>query len=533
MSTFFARTSLARQLFVLQAAVLASLVIVGAAVAYYDAKSDAEDAARQRVLDLAHATALSSDVVTGLREHDGAGRLQPYAESVRIVSQVDFVVVMTTEGIRYTHPNPARVGGRFIGTFAPAVAGRPVTETYTGTLGPSVRAVVPVFDGGRVTGLVAVGVTTRRIADDLGSQLRMVVVICVAALLIAGAGVGMISRRLHRMTLGLGPAEITGMYEHHDAVLHAMREGLMVFDRAGRLTVVNDEARRLLGLHGDVNGRTAADLGVGGSLGDLLRAGATAHDEIHLTEESVLVVNQSQASRRGRRLGTVTTLRDHTELQALSGELNSVRGFAESLRAQAHESANRLHTVITMVELGRTDDALAFATEELATTQQLADELQSAVGEPVLVALLLGKVAEASERGVELSVSGDTAMAQLPIPARDLVTLLGNLVDNAIEAAIAAPPPRRVTVRLRQDDSGLLIRVADSGAGLAPEQVDNAFARGWSTKLDDRPHGRGLGLALVRQVLHRHGGVIDVTNDHGAVFVVRFPAHSTVAHGVG
>ena len=518
-----ARISLARQLFLLQTAVLGLLVAVGTAAAYYDVRRDTDDAARQRVLDVAGTVALSPDVLAGLRGRDASSRLQPFAERVRHATGVDFVVIMTTDGIRYSHPNPARIGETFIGTIAPAVAGQPLTETFTGTLGPSVRAVVPVFDdGGTVAGLVAVGITTRRIADDLAGQLRVLFGICFVALLLAGVGSALVSQRLHRMTLGLGPAEITSMYEQHDAVLHAIREGLLVFDRQRRLTLINDEARRLLCFEGPIEGSTAEKMGVPGALGELLRSGDAAHDEIHLTDEAVLVVNQSETTRHGRRLGTVTTLRDHTELQLLSGELNSVRGFAESLRAQAHESANRLHTVITMIELGRTEDALAFATEELATTQQFADELRSAVEEPVLVALLLGKTAEANERGVELGVSGDTAVGQLPMQARDLVTLVGNLVDNAIEAALAAPPPRRVSVTIQHDDGACLqIRVADSGAGIDPERIEDAFARGWSTKPSDRLHGRGLGLALVRQVIRRYGGSIDVTNDGGAVFTVR------------
>lgn len=503
---------------------LGLIIAAGTAAAYYDAHRDAEETTRRRVLDLAHTVALSPEVLAGLREgdRDALSRLQPLAEAVRRATGVDFVVIMTPEGIRYSHPNPERLGGQFIGTIAPAAAGVPLTETFTGTLGPSVRAVVPVFGDGRtVVGLVSVGITTQQIADDLAGQLPALLGICALALVVAATGSALISGRLRRLTLGLGPAEITSMYEQHDAVLHAMREGLLVFDRQRRLTLINDEARRLLGIDGEVTGRQAGDLAVSGSLGKVLGSGRLATDEIHLTDDAVLVVNQSEATRRGQRLGTVTTLRDHTELQALSGELDSVRGFAEALRAQAHESANRLHTVITMIELDRRDEALAFATDELAASQQLADELRAAVEEPVLAALLLGKIAEASERGVELMVGGDTAVGPLPIRARDLVTLVGNLVDNAVDAALAAPPPRRVAVTVRSDGADLLVRVADSGGGIDPEQLDDVFARGWSTKSDGRPHGRGLGLALVRQVITRYGGVVDVANDGGAVFTVR------------
>jgi two-component system CitB family sensor kinase len=145
------------------------------------------------------------------------------------------------------------------------------------------------------------------------------------------------------------------------------------------------------------------------------------------------------------------------------------------------------------------------------------------------VALLLGKAAEAQERDVELVVTDNTAVRATLIDPRDLVTMVGNLIDNAIDAALAAPPPRRVTVTVRQDETELLVRVADTGPGLDPAGLEQAFTRGWSTKPVGRPHGRGLGLALVRQVVARHDGTVAVANDGGAVFTIRLPLAATTA----
>jgi len=517
------RTSVARQLLLLQVVMLGLMIAAGTAAAYLDAGNDADELARMRVLDVAETVARSPEVLAGLRERDAAKRLQLYAESVRLGTGMDFVVIMTTEGIRYTHPTPARIGGTFIGTIKPAVAGQPLTETFTGTLGPSIRAVVPVpGDGAPVEGLVSVGITTEKIGSTLTTQIPALLAACALALVVALAGSWLISVWLRRMTLGLGPAEITSMYEHHDAVLHNMREGLLVLDRHRRLRLVNDEARRLLGLAGNIDDRHANELDVPGPLKELLASGRVASDEIHLTDDAVLVVNQAEATRNDRRLGTVTTLRDHTDLLALTGELDSVRGFAEALRAQAHEAANRLHTVVTMIELGRAGEAAQFATEELASTQRLADRMHAEVEEPVLAALLLGKITEAHERGVELVVTPDTAMGRVTgLHSRDLVTLVGNLIDNAVDAALAASSPRRVAVTVRHDGTDLLIRISDSGRGIDPERLDDVFAKGWSTKSP----GRGLGLALVRQVISRKNGTINV---QGSVFEVRLPAAEVV-----
>jgi two-component system CitB family sensor kinase len=527
--SWLARRSLASQMLLLQVAVVALAVAAGAALAWLDARRDSAESARQRVLGVAETFAHSPDVVTALRSRDPAVRLQPLAESVRRATGVDFVVVMSPDRVRYSHPNPALIGQRFIGNTAPALAGRPFTETFTGTLGPSVRAVVPVPREGRPTeGLVAVGITQANISSELARQVPALLGLIALLLALAGFGSLLVSRRMQRYTHGLGPVELTRLYEHHDAVLHAMREGLLVFDRQRKLLLVNDEGARLLGLGPNAEGRPAAELGAPGPLGELLVSGRSVTDELHVTTDAVVVVNQAPVTRRGRPFGTVVTLRDHTELQALTGELDSVRGLAESLKSQAHESANRLHAVVTLIELGRPDAAVEFATAELDAAQRLADQLLAVVEEPVLVAVLLGKAAEAHERDVELVVTDDTAVGPTGIDPRDLVTMVGNLIDNAVDAALAAPAPRRVTVTVRQDEAELLVRVADTGPGLDPAGLEQVFTRGWSTKPTGRPQGRGLGLALVRQVVTRHDGSIQVANDGGAVFTIRLPLPAPV-----
>jgi two-component system CitB family sensor kinase len=217
----------------------------------------------------------------------------------------------------------------------------------------------------------------------------------------------------------------------------------------------------------------------------------------------------------------VVTVRDHTELRALVSELKTIRGFAEALSAQAHESANQLHTVVSLIELGRAEQALAFATTELAVTQRLTDLVVGGIGEPEVAALVLGKAAEAGERGVDLVVETDVDLPAGRADPRDLVTIVGNLLDNAIDAAVEAPGPRWVRFGARTVGADELeLVVADSGPGLDPEQAGRVFQRGYSTKSTDRPLGRGIGLALVAQAAHRYGGAVAVANEKGAVFTV-------------
>jgi two-component system CitB family sensor kinase len=557
--------SLARQLFALQVVVVAVVVLAAGTAAYLQDGQRSQDSTSDRVLAIARSVAASPTVRSALtpplvRPSDV---LQPYAEQVRRDTGTDFVVVMNTDRTRYSHPTPGLINKPFIGDIRAALAGGVVLETYTGTLGPSERAVVPVkAEDGHVLGLVAVGVKREALARVLAGQVPTLLAAAVVALLLAAAGAALIARRLRRQTLGMGPDELARMYEFYDAVLHAVREGLVLLDLNGHLLLANDEARRLLELPADWAGRELGELGLPAPMTDALKGGREVNDAIHLTSTRVLVVNQAPATWEGRELGTVLTLRDHTDLQALTGELDSARGLAEALRSQAHEAANRLHTVISLVELGRTEQALTFATAELTQAQQLTDLVVSAVDEPVLAALLMGKAAEASERGVALEVDPASSIPESVIPARDLVTVVGNLLDNAIDAAAGAPRPRRVGFSSWIEDpppgdaiaGTLVLQVSDSGPGLDHASAMSAFTRGWSTKSDTRLIGHGLGLALVGQVTHRNNGTVEVGSADdpmlghtvlhnaalddaafvgavfvGAVFTVRFPLLVPVA----
>jgi two-component system CitB family sensor kinase len=522
------RWSIAGQLFALQVLVVTLLVAGGTTGAVLLAHRDAHDAAVEEVTAVAETVARSPAVAAALRPGGRKDQLQPYAESVRSATDTDFIVVMATDRTRYTHPVTNLIGQKFAGSVAEALHGGRVVEQYRGSLGESVRTVVAVrADDGTIVGLVSVGITTEAINRKLLGQAPVVALATLAALLLAAAGAWLLSRRLRRQTHGLGPAEMTRMYEYYDAVLHAVREGLVVVDRDGRVALINDEGRRLLGLAEDTPAdRPVAELNLPAEAAALLTSRRTTVDEPVLAGDRVLVASQRETRFDGRTLGTVLTLRDHTELRALTGELDSVRGLTEALQAQAHEAANRLHTVLTLVELGRPDEAIRLATDELAQAQRLTDQVVGAVSEPALAALLLGKSAQAGERGVELTVDASSRIEGEPVPSRDLLTVVGNLVDNALEAVAAAPPPRRVGVLVREQDGVVLVRVTDTGPGMSAERAAAAFRRGWTTKTGP---GHGVGLALVRQVAERYGGSYDVTpaDGGGAVLTVRLPVRAS------
>ncbi|MFD0309240.1 ATP-binding protein [Streptomyces sp. NPDC127119] len=522
--------SLAGQLFAMQA-VLVAVVVAGCALfTYISDRSQAEDAAGRQAMGVARSVADSPSVREAVRTEDPTRTLQPYALAVQRHAQVDFVTIMNPEGIRWTHPNEELIGKHFLGHTDRALLGQSFTETYTGTLGESVRAVTPIRDGvgddDRIVGLVSAGIKVDEISARVEGQVKALFGVAAAALALGAIGTYVINARLRRSTHGMNAAELSRMHDYHEAALHAVREGLLMLDGQYRVALINDGGRELLGVGGDVVGHSVAELELPAPLTGALLSGEPRVDEVYLTESRVLVMNTSPVS-GGERRGTVVTLRDVTELQSLMGELDSERGFTTALRSQAHEAANRLHTVVSLIELGRAEEAVDFATAELELAQALTDQVVAAVSEPVLAALLLGKTAQANERGVELVVSEDSSIDDGLLPAsltaRDLVTVLGNLIDNAVDAAQGSVGAR-VTVTALADTTGLVLRVTDTGAGVDPAHAEEVFQRGWSTK-PSGPGGRGLGLALVRQAVSRHDGTLTVTQapGGGASFEARLP----------
>ncbi|MFC8673557.1 ATP-binding protein [Streptomyces griseorubiginosus] len=518
--------SLAAQLFAMQAVLIAVVVAGYALFTYVSDRGQAENAARDQARVVARAVADSPSVREAIGTPDPTAELQPYALRVMADTEVDFVTIMSPQGIRWTHPDKNQIGKHFLGNTERALKGETFTETYKGTLGYSVRAVTPVKDDkDRVIGLVSAGIQVEKISKRVQGQLTALLVVAGSALALGAVGTYVVNARLRRHTHGMNAAELSRMHDYHQAALHAVREGLLMLDGQYRVALINDGGRELLGV-GDVVGRSVADLGLPVPLTGALLASEPRVDEVHLTASRVLVVNTSPVS-GGEQRGTVVTLRDVTELQSLMGELDSERGFTQALRSQAHEAANRLHTVVSLIELGRSEQAVDFATAELELAQALTDQVVAAVGEPVLAALLLGKTAQANERGVELVVSEDSRLDDglLPpsLPARDLVTILGNLIDNAVDAAQGSVRAR-VTVTAYAEGPELVLRVSDTGEGVDPAHAEAVFRRGFSTK-PAGPGGRGLGLALVRQAVTRRKGALTVSEaaEGGAEFEVRLP----------
>ena len=353
------------------------------------------------------------------------------------------------------------------------------------------------------------------------------------ALLLGGVGSWLLARRIKRQTLGLEPAEITGLAESREAMLFGLAEGVVALDTNERITLVNNVAQRLLDLPEHAVGMRLDDLPIGARLRDVLRGvtddgepepDATApRDQVVLRRGRVLVMNRMEVDKDGRPLGSVTTLRDRTELADLERQIGSFRSTTELLRAQAHEFANQLHTISGLIQLEEYDEVVGYVDSVSEHRAQLDLTVSRRIRDTAVTALVMAKAAQATERRVELRVSDDTSLGRIGSrDSADVAAVVGNLVDNAIDAAASSEGADKwVELSIRQDASSLEISVVDSGPGIAPEVVTEVFTHGYTTKAA-RAGERGIGLALTRLICQRRGGEVEVENTPtGAKFVAR------------
>jgi two-component system, CitB family, sensor kinase len=353
-----------------------------------------------------------------------------------------------------------------------------------------------------------------------------------------GAALGMVaswllSRRIKRHTGGLEVAEIAGLADHREALLHSIREGVVAVNTEGDITLMNDSAQELLGLSDDAVGRPVGSVGMDPAVVDFLLSGEDSRDVVIVTRTRVLALNRRAATSQGQQIGTVTTMRDSTELAALQGQLSSHKSVTDTLRAQTHEFANQLHTISGLVQLGEYESVRDLIGALTRRRAEINDAVTQRISDPAVAALLIAKTTLAAESGVSLELDSTSRLRALePALATDVITLLGNLIDNAVDVSVGSPGTC-VTVHI-DDGDGLTISVADSGPGVPEHLREAIFARGITSK-PQVPGGRGIGLALVRLVTAQHGGTVDVNDDPsgGARFTVRLPvgvAAETVGH---
>ncbi|MFE3253760.1 ATP-binding protein [Streptomyces sp. NPDC059209] len=510
------------QVLLMQLAIAAGTAVLATGLFLRPLSDQLDDQAMRRALAIAETTA-SEPVADALLASRPSvdGPVQEEAERIRRATGAEYVVIMDRGGVRWSHTDTGQIG-RVVSTDpSEAIAGHDVMEIDSGTLGRSARGKVPLRDEtGRIVGAVSVGIAYDSVRERLLATIPGLLAYAGGALAVGALAAFLISRRLQRQTHDLAFSDISALLAEREAMLHSLREGVIALDGAGRIRLMNDEAQRLLGLGPEATGQPLdAVLGPGRTT-DVLAGRVAGDDLLTVSGARVLIANRMPTDDGG----AVATLRDRTELEQLGRELDATRGLIDALRAQDHEHANRMHTLMGLLELEMHDEAVEFVTEVVGVHRATAEQVTERIHDPLPAALLVGKATVAAERGVSLRISPATLLPDRLVDPQGLVTVLGNLVDNALDAAAGSEDPR-IEVEVRAEGRTVVLRISDSGPGVPPRQRELVFTEGWTTK-DPPSHGRrGLGLAMVRRLAERQGGSARVTEsaDGGAEFTVVLP----------
>jgi two-component system CitB family sensor kinase len=516
----------ASRILILQIAVVTLVVGLGFGLVAWLLDDELTEQYGQRALAVARATAADPAIAAAAADDDPQHVLPGMAESVRQRTGALFVVITDRRGVRLAHPNPDEIGRRVSTDPSGPLRGSEVVNVERGTLGVSARGKVPLrTTDGSIVGEVSVGFDIGDIRRHVLAALGLASLFALGGLALGAIASAVLAAWLKRLTLGIEPPQLAQLIREREAVLHGIGEGVIAIDAHGQVSMCNQEASRLLGLSPDRNAAiTSLDLPP--RLRSAIQSGSMENSLVTVAQDRVLVVNYRNVRHDGRDLGGVLTLRDRTDLETLTRELDAVRAVSNALRAQRHEFANRLHTIAGLLHTSHYDEAMEYLQAVSHEPVALAEPGCHGVQDPYLQALFSVKIAEAAEKGVRLDVDEDSSVpARVSAPV-EVTTVVGNLTDNAIEAALrGSRRPAWVAVSLLADDDALVVEVVDSGDGVPSELRDEIFTEGVSTRPGE---GQGLGLALAQHIASTRGGRVRLANpggpEHGAIFIARLPA---------
>lgn len=484
-----------------------------------------EDQMAQRALQLASMIAQTPSIRAAVAAGDSQ-RVQQIVGELRDATDASFISIGDAEGIRLVHPLKDRIGKPMVGGDNAEVLeqGHTIISRAVGSMGPSMRGKAPVFnDQGDVVGVVSIGYLTREIDNRVLAYQRIVILVTALLLVLSILTARWIARRFRAAIFDLEPHEIAALFEERNATLESIREGIIAINDEGRITTFNQAAVETLGLEGyRLIGRPIQEVLPDSRLPSLLKSGVPEFDTEMTIRGRNLIINRIPIRVKNRFTGVVASFRQRDELAQVSRQLVRIRQYADTLRSQAHEYANKLHTIAGLIQLDRNDEALELIGQETADHQALLRWLVDSVDDPVVSGCLLGKFNRAHELGLHLVVDPDSHLGPLPggITPDRLVTLIGNLLDNAFDATLAAGG-QSVNLSLTDIGQDLIIEVEDQGPGVAEEDRPRLFEKGFSRKAQ----GRGIGLHLVKEGVHQLGGEVVVENrsEGGARFTLYLP----------
>ncbi|WP_339146032.1 MULTISPECIES: sensor histidine kinase [unclassified Sutcliffiella] len=520
------------KLIILIVTLLIGIIVLICGVFFYLEMNELKTNTGNRALQIAKTISFMPEVQEAMESDNPSEALQPLTLKIQQEIDAQFVVIGNTQGLRYTHPDIDKIGQKMVGgdNIRALEEGKAYISEATGSLGLSIRGKAPIIsDEGTVIGVVSVGFLMENLKSRMEEKLAEISLIALLAINIGVVGGYLLARNIRKDILGLEPHEIATLYRERNAILESVKEGIIAVDSNGYVTMVNPSALDILELREEeLLHKQITDIVPDSDIMEVARTGHPQENkEIYLLDKDV-IVNRIPIMENEIVVGVVSSFRDKTDMKKLLHTLVEVKKYSEELRAQTHEFTNKLYVISGMLELGRFQDALDWIQKEYMVNQARNDILFDRIKDEKLQVILLGKLAVASEKKKFLQLDEESSVQVIPsrIEFSSLVAIVGNLLDNALEA-VEEKEDGIVSFFAIDYGNDLILEISDNGPGFPEGTIDLIFGKGYSTKQADQP--RGFGLAIVKKEVEQLGGTVEVqrTSDNTTVFTVYLPKNNT------
>lgn len=503
--------SLQKTIAFLVCAVVAFALLVTDILISHHVERKTEESQIEKAKAVARITANSPLVIDALSGKKDESEIQPNVNRLLKNTDVQFIVVMDMNGIRKSHPDPTKIGQHFVGgDEETALKGKEYVSTAKGTLGRSMRVFVPIFsETKKQIGVVAVGISANNVEEMVKESGNIMYIGVSVGILVGIIGAILLARHIKKILFGLEPSEISKILEERNTMLQSVKEGIIAIDKNAQITLINNEARRLIeksGMKEEFIGKDISKYMPNSRIKEVLQTGVAQFDEEQSLHGITIVTNRVPLYVKGEIVGAIATFRDKTEIRKLAEQLTDIRLYAEALRAQSHEFMNKMHVVLGLTHTKHYEQLETYVSSMVSEHQYEIGDVMRKIKNPVFAGFLLGKLSYAREKGIELTINEE---AYLPEPEdeeiiHELITIVGNLIDNALDA-VADCENKQVNVEIKYYN-GLIVKVTDTGNGIKQEELDKLFVKGYSTKGENR----GYGLYLVKESVERIKGTIHI-----------------------
>jgi Signal transduction histidine kinase regulating citrate/malate metabolism len=503
--------------------VIGSVLLVTFALYFMQVTRATRDGVKDTALAIARTLADSPDVKRGLQHSPENSPIQSVSDAITRRNDLLFAVVTNMQGVRYSHPNNTLLGKRFIGDdIKPALEGKENVSVNHGVLAEALRVFTPVYDDNhQQIGVVAVGISLNKVDEQISRSRWGAIWTVLFSALMGTLGTWGLVHLLKRILFGLEPYEISALFEQRQAMLQSLKEGVIAVDSQGRVTMINHAARQILLLPASSTDEPR-HMPMLASLRRVSQTGKALQDQEIDCNGRLLLCNTFPVRSQNSVIGAISTFRDKTEVRELMQRMDGMVSYVDALRTHSHEFMNKLHVILGLLHMKRYDKLEEYVIQTAQNYQTDIGAIQHKIKSPVIAGFLLGKINRAKEAGFTLTLADECQVPDTPNTEQVtvLITVLGNLIENALDA-MTGQPEGEVGLLMHYQHGWLSCEISDDGPGIDPTQLEHIFTKGFSTKGENR----GVGLFLVRQQLEKLGGEIAVESEPGVFtqFFVQIP----------